>query len=61
MAYKDSRIKLVNEVLNGIKVLCAIEASYTTLYLYALCLLAGDQVVCVGASIPAAGGKDARQ
>ena len=56
MAKKDERLKLISEVLNGIKVPCqspfSVEDECT--YSWFSSLSIGDQVVCMGDSFPEA-------
>lgn len=56
MAKKDERLKLISEVLNGIKVPCqslfSVEDVCT--YCWFSSLSIGDQVVCMGDPLPEA-------
>ena len=57
MTFKDSRIKLLNDVLYGIKVmLCQFHSNLINLH----CVYPGDQVVCMGAAISTVDWGDSR-
>ena len=57
MKFKDSRIKLLNDVLYGIKVMLCQCYSILTLH----CVYPGDQVVCMGATISKVDWRDPRK
>ena len=54
MAKKDERLKLISEVLNGIKVPCQSLFSVECTYTWFSSLSIGDQVVCMGDPFPEA-------
>ena len=58
MILKDSRIKLVNEILNGIRVRIIHIICLVCIRKSSTCVFPGDKIVCMGDPFPKVGNEE---